>query len=342
MNSKSRVLETGDNQVTCTYYTHAVNKKAGRAWALGIDIVKYKSQLDFITAHSAGKVIKVIDYLSGTNGVADREGMGYGNYVMIQHSNTMCTLYAHLEKVYVKAGDTVKTGQRIGFMGNTGSSRGGHLHFEIRQYSVPIQPEISLHDESKYEWLDPTQYIAAALPINKTYTGYIDNASADTVGGWLWNGVDDTAERITVRIKSGGKPVKEFSGKAGNFRSDLKAAQKGNGYHAFNIKIDTANLEPGIYEVDAVAPDGTVINGSGDEAVRKIEIKAVSTKAGSEHKLVYAPVYTSGIGKNIGKRSGIYYVHSEEIINGRIRMTNKISRVGKPGQVSFWVETKNL
>lgn len=342
MSSKSRVLETGYNQITCPYYTHVCNKKVNRGWALGIDIVKYKSQLDFITAHSAGKVIKVIDYLSGTNGVPDREGMGYGNYVMIQHSNTICTLYAHLEKVYVKEGDTVKAGQRIGFMGNTGSSRGGHLHFEVRQYSVAIKPEISLHDESKYEWLDPTRYIDAALPVSKSYTGYIDNASADNVGGWIWNGTDDTAERITIRIKSGGKPVKEFAGKAGNFRPDLKAAGKGNGYHAFNIKIDTSGIKSGIYEVDAVAPDGTVINGSGDEPVKKIEIKAVSTKAGSEHKLIYVPVYNSESGKSIGKRSGIYYVYSEVVINGRIRMTNKPSRVGKPGQVSFWVDVKSL
>lgn len=342
MSSKSRVLETGYNQITCPYYTHVCNKKVNRGWALGIDIVKYKSQLDFITAHSAGKVIKVIDYLSGTNGVADREGMGYGNYVMIQHSNTICTLYAHLEKVYVKEGDTVKAGQRIGFMGNTGSSRGGHLHFEVRQYNAAIKAGMSFHDESEYEWLDPTKYIDAPLPVSKAYTGYIDNATTKSVGGWLWNGIDDTAERVTVRLKSGGKTVKKFTGKAGNFRQDLKAAGKGNGYHAFNVKIDVSGLAAGIYEVDAVADDNTVIHGSGDETVKKIEVKSVSMKAGSEHRLSYAPVYNSESGKTIGKRSGVYYVYSDEIVNGRIRMTNKASRVGKPGQVSFWVDVKSL
>ena len=95
-NTKSRILETGDNQVSYPYHLHVSNKKNGRGWALGIDIVKYKSQIDYITAHSLGTVIKCVNYLSGTNGVPDREGMGYGNYIILRHSDTLCTVYAHL------------------------------------------------------------------------------------------------------------------------------------------------------------------------------------------------------------------------------------------------------
>ena len=40
MNTKSRILETGDNQVSYPYHLHVSNKKTGRGWALGIDIVK--------------------------------------------------------------------------------------------------------------------------------------------------------------------------------------------------------------------------------------------------------------------------------------------------------------
>lgn len=158
----SRVLEDAVNQITCTYKTHCDNKKNGNAWAQGIDLVKYKSQLDFVTAHSDGTVVKVIAYLSGTNGVPDKEGMGYGNYVMIKHNDKICTLYAHLEKVYVNEGEFVKKGQRIGFMGNTGGSYGAHLHFEVREYPNGI-PTNGLHDESKYKWLDPTPYIDADI-----------------------------------------------------------------------------------------------------------------------------------------------------------------------------------
>ena len=94
MNTKSRILETGDNQVSYLYRLHVSNKKSGRGWALGIDIVKYKSQIDYITAHSLGTVIKCVNYLSGTNGVPDREGMGYGNYIILRHSDKLCTVYA--------------------------------------------------------------------------------------------------------------------------------------------------------------------------------------------------------------------------------------------------------
>lgn len=159
----SRVLENATNQITCTYKTHCDNKKKGTAWAQGIDVVKYKSQLDYVIAHSDGIVIKTVAYLSGTNGKPDKEGMGYGNYVMIKHSDTICTLYAHLEKVYVDEGDRVVKGYRVGFMGNTGGSYGAHLHFEVREYPGGIPTSGNLHDESKFIWLDPTGAIDADI-----------------------------------------------------------------------------------------------------------------------------------------------------------------------------------
>ncbi len=57
---------------------------------------------------------------------------GYGKMVIIQHNNGTQTLYAHLSKVDVVSGQTVKKGQQIGLMGSTGRSTGPHLHIEIR------------------------------------------------------------------------------------------------------------------------------------------------------------------------------------------------------------------
>ncbi|MCK5027036.1 MAG: M23 family metallopeptidase [Candidatus Pacebacteria bacterium] len=57
---------------------------------------------------------------------------GYGNYVVIQHSNGAQTVYAHLSNNLVKRGWKVVQGQIIGYMGSTGRSTGTHLHFEIR------------------------------------------------------------------------------------------------------------------------------------------------------------------------------------------------------------------
>ena len=65
---------------------------------------------------------------------------GYGNYVIVDHGNGFTTLYAHLNSVFVKPGETVSRGQQVGTMGNTGNSTGPHLHFEIRYDGVPYNP----------------------------------------------------------------------------------------------------------------------------------------------------------------------------------------------------------
>ncbi|GAA3327723.1 hypothetical protein GCM10020331_068810 [Ectobacillus funiculus] len=58
----------------------------------------------------------------------------YGNVVFISHrinGQTYTTVYAHLSSYSVGTGQTVKQGQQIGIMGNTGDSQGQHLHFEL-------------------------------------------------------------------------------------------------------------------------------------------------------------------------------------------------------------------
>ena len=57
---------------------------------------------------------------------------GYGNFIMIKHTNNLYTCYGHLSKFNVSAGQTVSRGQQIGVSGSTGISSGPHLHFEVR------------------------------------------------------------------------------------------------------------------------------------------------------------------------------------------------------------------
>ncbi|MFA7180376.1 MAG: peptidoglycan DD-metalloendopeptidase family protein [Bacteroidales bacterium] len=64
----------------------------------------------------------------------------YGNYVVIRHFNGLETLYAHLNKITVNTGDTLKAGNPVGMGGNTGRSTGYHLHFEIRYLGNPVNP----------------------------------------------------------------------------------------------------------------------------------------------------------------------------------------------------------
>lgn len=78
------------------------------------------------------------DFQSDVKSAADGEvkfaGVheGYGNYVIVDHSNSLETLYAHLREIKVKKGQELKTGEAVGVVGNTGFSTGVHLHFEVR------------------------------------------------------------------------------------------------------------------------------------------------------------------------------------------------------------------
>ncbi len=65
----------------------------------------------------------------------------YGNVVIIRHKNGLETVYAHLSKILVEAGQTVEAGQMIGLGGNTGHSFGSHLHFEMRYLGQAIDAE---------------------------------------------------------------------------------------------------------------------------------------------------------------------------------------------------------
>jgi murein DD-endopeptidase MepM/ murein hydrolase activator NlpD len=85
-----------------------------------------------------GTPVKAAD--DGVVAYAGNELKGYGNLVLIRHSNGFVSAYAHASELMVKRGDTIKRGQVIANAGQTGNVTSPQLHFEIRKGSTPVDP----------------------------------------------------------------------------------------------------------------------------------------------------------------------------------------------------------
>lgn len=129
----------------------------------------------------------------------------YGNLIVIRHDNGLETYYAHLSKRHVTPGTRVKAGEEIGLCGNTGRSRGSHLHFEIRYKGNAINPENVISCETR-------TLLAPTITLNKNSfnkvakPGYANNASGrSSVGNYSKGGkyykvrTGDTLSRIAKR-----------------------------------------------------------------------------------------------------------------------------------------------
>jgi murein DD-endopeptidase MepM/ murein hydrolase activator NlpD len=75
----------------------------------------------------------------GIVGRAQRLG-GYGLYVEVEHGNNIQTRYGHMSSYVVAAGQRVKKGEVLGYVGSTGRSTGNHLHYEVRIAGTPVNP----------------------------------------------------------------------------------------------------------------------------------------------------------------------------------------------------------
>jgi len=81
---------------------------------------------------------------SGVVRSAGRRG-GYGNAVEVDNGSGISTLYGHASALAVQEGQSVKTGETVGFVGHTGRATGSHLHFEVRKDGKPIDPQSTLN-----------------------------------------------------------------------------------------------------------------------------------------------------------------------------------------------------
>jgi murein DD-endopeptidase MepM/ murein hydrolase activator NlpD len=90
---------------------------------------------------------------NGTVSKVEMDGRGYGNNVMINHGYGYETLYGHMSKIIVRSGQKIKRGDLIGYVGNSGTSTGPHLHYEVRKNGNPVNP-VNFY----YNDLSPEEY----------------------------------------------------------------------------------------------------------------------------------------------------------------------------------------
>ena len=99
----------------------------------------------------------------GTVAFADWDS-GFGRMVLIDHGFGVTTLYGHLSRLNVRAGQTVARGERLGRMGSTGRSTGPHLHFEVRIDGHPVDPGDYVDVPPLGSWTMPDGSWRATMP----------------------------------------------------------------------------------------------------------------------------------------------------------------------------------
>lgn len=112
-------------------------------------VTKFHAGLDF-TAPQGTPIYATAD---GRVEVAGFSDGGYGNHVVINHGYGYETLYGHMVRVKVRAGQMVKRGEVIGWVGSTGKSTGPHCHYEVHKNGTPIDPVYFFYND-----LTPEQY----------------------------------------------------------------------------------------------------------------------------------------------------------------------------------------
>lgn len=113
----------GKFRITCPYGKPG---KWAAGWHIGVDIVGDDDKTVYPIAE--GVVVDI-----------NAHGSAYGNHVLVRHPDGNLSLYAHLSKVNVKAGQSVGLDTPLGIMGATGNANGAHLHLELHRkiYKYP-------------------------------------------------------------------------------------------------------------------------------------------------------------------------------------------------------------
>jgi len=175
------------NDVTITYNKNEVKSMKDTLWMCVLDSLHNNYCIPFdgrITSkfgirHGRNHNGTDIDLETGDTVYAAFDGRirysqlhsgGFGKLIIIRHYNGLETYYAHLSRLLVAPNQLVKAGDPIGLGGNTGRSTGSHLHFEVRFYDQPINPEL-IFDFKQGEIIDENLFVHSKIFSNtRTYS----------------------------------------------------------------------------------------------------------------------------------------------------------------------------
>ena len=120
--------------------------------------IKMHAGLDF----AAPQGTPIYATANGVVRLSGNSGNGYGNHIIINHGYGYETLYGHMYKTKSRAGERVKRGEIIGYVGSTGKSTGPHLHYEVHKNNSRVDPVYFFYNDLTPEQFDRILKAAAA------------------------------------------------------------------------------------------------------------------------------------------------------------------------------------
>ena len=216
------IPKTDFSSMTDTIYVPLINPESGYILPKFNQIVsrfgwrRYRYHYGVDTKNALGD--SIFCAFDGIVRIAKRNKT-YGNVIIVRHYNGLETFYAHCSKLLVEPNQEVKAGELIAFVGNTGRSRGPHLHFETRYKGAAFNPEYIIDFEKG-------KLISDTLVITKETFNYLNSASSSsttpattTVAGAVYYKIrqGDTLSTIAARYKTSVNNIKRLNGLKSDF-----------------------------------------------------------------------------------------------------------------------------
>jgi murein DD-endopeptidase MepM/ murein hydrolase activator NlpD len=169
---------------------------------------RYRYHYGVDTKNSLGDSILCV--FDGVVRIAKRNKT-YGNVIIVRHYNGLETFYAHCSKLLVEHNQEIKAGELIALVGNTGRSRGPHLHFETRYKGAAFNPEYMIDFEKN-------KLISDTLAITRETFNYSRSGSSSST-------IPSPSGAVYYKIRSGDT----LSGIAKKYRTSVTNIKRLNG-----------------------------------------------------------------------------------------------------------------